>query len=154
MGEEASMELIRSLELGRIDAAAAAFGRASLEYVGESGWTALHWAVHSAATAQSSEDDCGQIGMAQCCCPAKATPEMRQLVRAILATSKAARSINVRTDVGATPLMFAADAGDADLCQWVLKAGADRTLVDDDGDSAAAWAKLKEHTALMEQLAC
>jgi hypothetical protein len=151
--EEASLKLIGSLELGAVDVAAAAFGDASLDYVGEAGWTALHWAVHVAITAQNAGDDCGQIGMGDCGCQApKAHPDMRHLVRAILNTTKAARSINVRTEDGATPLMFAADAGDMEVCRWVLNAGADVSIKDEDGDTALAWAHQKNHHDLVALL--
>merc|ERR1712205_197997 len=49
--------------------------------------------------------------------------------------------VNVRAADEATPLMFAADNGDKEACEWLLAAGADARLLDQDEDSATAWAE-------------
>jgi ankyrin repeat protein len=153
VAEQASLDLMRGIELGSVDLAAASYGRAQLDFVGEAGWTCLHWAVHAACTSQSAGDDCGQVGMADCCAPAPASPEMRQFVKALLQSRKVASCIDARAEGGATALMFAADAGDDEVCDWLLAVGADTSLVDDDGDPAAFWARQKGHHDLAEKLA-
>ena len=53
--------------------------------------------------------------------------------------------VDVRSAQGATALMFAADAGDKEVCHLLLWAGADVTATDEDGDDAKAWAKARGH---------
>lgn len=151
--ETAAQMLMGALEAGAADVAATAFRRASLEVFSESGWAGLHWAVHSACTSQNGADDCGQVGGCDCCVPKPANPLVRSLVLAILKTPKARRSIDFRTKDGATALMFAADANDVELVDLLLAAGADASLEDSDGDSAAAWARQKGHDGLARRLA-
>ena len=49
-------------------------------------------------------------------------------------------------------LMLAASEGQPEVCEVLLKAGANPTLVDDDGDTAASFAKKKGHSALVKTL--
>eukprot|EP00438_Fugacium_kawagutii_P019586 Skav228910 [mRNA] locus=scaffold2504:965:3202:+ [translate_table: standard] len=53
--------------------------------------------------------------------------------------------VDVRSSQGATALMFAADAGDEEVCALLLRAGADPFATDADGDDASAWAKARGH---------
>jgi len=149
---EAAADLMRFIEVGMWDQAAEAFKRASLNLIGEGGWSCMHWVVHAACTSQNAGDDCGQVGMCECSTPAPATPEGRAFAHAFLRSAKAQRSINSRTGEGATPLMFAADCGDKELCRWLLEAGADASLMDEDGDTASDWAKLKGNQRLADLL--
>jgi len=150
--EAASLDFMSGIELGRVELAAASYARAKLDFIGEAGWTSIHWAVHAAVTSQNAGDDCGQVGMAECCAPAKANPEMRQFVKAFLRSRKVASCIDVRAEGGATALMFAADGGDEELCDLLLDAGADASLVDEDGDIAATWASQRGHHDLAGKL--
>lgn len=61
--------------------------------------------------------------------------------------------VNARQQVGYTPLMGAAAAGRADIVDLLLKHGADRTLVSDDGKTAADVAREHGHTELAARLA-
>ena len=61
--------------------------------------------------------------------------------------------VNARQHVGYTPLMGAAAAGRADIVELLLKNGADRTLVSDDGKSAADVAREHGHPELAARLA-
>mmetsp|Transcript_54471 Transcript_54471/g.129837 ORF Transcript_54471/g.129837 Transcript_54471/m.129837 type:complete len:246 (-) Transcript_54471:65-802(-) len=146
-------DLQAALQDGDPHAVQKAFARADVSILdAETGWTCMHWLAHAASSGQNAGDDCGQVGMGDCCRPAEATPEMRKLACAILATPQAMRHVNVRDESGATPLMFAADAGDEEVCEWLLAAGADTTLKDDDGDTAAVWAEKRGHHHLAQLL--
>ena len=60
--------------------------------------------------------------------------------------------VNARQQVGYTPLMGAAASGREDLVQLLLRHGADRSLVAEDGRTAAAVARDHGHTALAAAL--
>ena len=60
--------------------------------------------------------------------------------------------VNARQQVGYTPLMGAASAGREDLVDLLLARGADRSLVSDDGKSAASVAREHGHEALARRL--
>jgi ankyrin repeat protein len=59
---------------------------------------------------------------------------------------------NARQQVGYTPLMGAANAGREDLVDLLLRHGADRTLVNDEGKTAADIARERGHAAVAARL--
>lgn len=159
-----SEALICALQAGDLLAAEALRRTADLGHLGESGWTCLHWAVHVAGTAlathgsgsqapapglMTAEPGCG------CCAPESAELGSRELLRRMLGElgrSAGAALADARNADGATPLMFAADAGDSEACEWLLAAGATLAARDADGDTAAAWARAKGHAELARRL--
>lgn len=161
--QAAAEDFMRALELDQLRPAYAILAHADLRHRSEAGWTPVHWAVHAASTALAvaqpqeppttaeEEEEEGPVGCA-CCEPTAAGKEARPLLRRVLEAARAADVVDVRSSDGATPLMFAADAGDAEACGWLLAAGADPTLEDDDGDRASAWARAHKHTDLAERL--
>lgn len=180
--EAAAQDLVQALETSNVAAAEVLLLRADLRHLDETGWTPFHWAVHCAGSAiQSSSagglanssasdeartlDDCAPtlgdavgdvvatapVGCA-CCEPAPAAPDLRAFLWRVLETAAAAGLVDVRSADGATLLMFAAEAGDVDVCDWLLSAGADPASRDGDGDVAAAWASSKGHHELARRL--
>eukprot|EP00927_Polykrikos_kofoidii_P040866 TRINITY_DN34857_c0_g1_i2.p2 TRINITY_DN34857_c0_g1~~TRINITY_DN34857_c0_g1_i2.p2 ORF type:complete len:129 (+),score=28.61 TRINITY_DN34857_c0_g1_i2:207-593(+) len=97
-----------------------------------------------------------------CCRTEPARPESRAVLQRLLAAlprpSRDARGadalapVDARATDGDTALMFAADSGDREVCEWILQAGADVTLKDDAGDTAASWARAKGHTEIFRWL--
>lgn len=151
--EAASEELLSALEVSSFERAAAAVAAGgSLTQLGEAGWAPMHWAVQAVATQQSAADDCGQVGMCECCTPKAPHPRARAFLRALLRTPGAKAAVDVRSADGATPLMFAADGGDLQVCLWLLSLGADASMLDDDGDTAAAWARARGYGQLAARL--
>lgn len=129
--------------------------------IGEDGWSCLHWAVHVTGSALSSsrqrsscEDHPEDADTGCGCCmaaPASSRGPGLELVRLLLDRASSA-AVNLANLDGATPLMFAADAGDDEVCDWLLEAGADRTLKDSDGDTAADWALSRGRKILAHRL--
>eukprot|EP00446_Apocalathium_sp_SHHI-4_P037814 CAMPEP_0177324178 /NCGR_PEP_ID=MMETSP0368-20130122/17140_1 /TAXON_ID=447022 ORGANISM="Scrippsiella hangoei-like, Strain SHHI-4" /NCGR_SAMPLE_ID=MMETSP0368 /ASSEMBLY_ACC=CAM_ASM_000363 /LENGTH=299 /DNA_ID=CAMNT_0018783999 /DNA_START=60 /DNA_END=959 /DNA_ORIENTATION=+ len=171
----AADSLMGALEFGNIGAAESLWRRADMRHLGETGWSALHWAVHSAGTAlsaqnsrdggeapaasssQGAEDDNILVAATDCgCCkPEPAKPECRDLLHRMLKCRTGLRGEgvwDVRSADGATPLMFAADVGDRETCELLLATRADASIKDSDGDTAAAWARQKHHTELASVL--
>jgi ankyrin repeat protein len=60
--------------------------------------------------------------------------------------------VNARQQAGYSPLMGAAAAGREDLVQLLLDHGADRSLMSEDGKTAADVAREHRHSALAERL--
>lgn len=155
--EEATCMLLRALESGDFGTARRFQSQADLRHVNEAGWSCVHWAVHAAGTAL--EKPSTEISDAQSDCPAGCCGavskgyEARMFLKDLLSLNEHQHVVNVRSSDGATPLMFAADAGDAEACEWLLAAGADVAALDNDGDSAATWAQNKHHRALASRLA-
>lgn len=166
--KDAAQSLARALAAGDLKAAEDLWRKADLGHCDESGWTCLQWLVHTAGTAlsncsaregegQHAPHDSGSSLLAGshsgCCAPAPAGSGSRTLLHDALAHLVGAAgvaAVNARGVDGATPLMFAADAQDRQACEWLLAAGADPTVKDADGDTAAAWARAKGD----EYLAC
>jgi len=149
---EAAVSLMQALETGNWPGVHSACDSADLTYIGEAGWTCMHWAVHVAKTAQSAGDDCGQIGSCDCCQPAPANPASRPFLRKLVTKLANEEAVNTRSSDDATALMFAADAGDVEACNWLLEAGADFAARDSDGDTAASWARQRGHLELAFRL--
>mmetsp|Transcript_109884 Transcript_109884/g.309923 ORF Transcript_109884/g.309923 Transcript_109884/m.309923 type:complete len:274 (-) Transcript_109884:193-1014(-) len=149
----ASLALLQALEAGSLSRARQLSSRADLGFIDEAGWGCMHWIVHHAAAAApctSGSDDCA----AQCCAPTSlGGADNRRFLREVLLRPEGAQAVNTRSVTGATPLMFAADAGDSDVCEWLLAAGADCNQRDEDGDTAAAWARTRGHEELAGWLA-
>merc|ERR1712216_268235 len=139
-----------ALAAGDIGKARSLCREVDLSFLGEDGWSCLHWAVHVAGMAaadadreededeereNASEDGCG------CCiqAPAGSRGVNVEVVRLLLETPRK-EDVNLTNSDGATALMFAADAGDEEICNLLLAAGADKSLKDEDGDVAAQWA--------------
>merc|ERR1711957_971538 len=133
----------------------------------EGGWTCLHWAVHTAGSAQTAQavsatrgadhrdevddvtDLLGSGESCGCCAPEPARPGSRGLLQRILTDlERQSGCVDSPSDDGATALMFAADAGDREVCEWLLAAGADLAAKDSDGDTAAVWARSQGHQKL------
>lgn len=168
---QATARLIRALDVGNIAAAEDALPGADLVHAGEDGWTPLHTMVHLAGLAlPQSSTECrsgkaldvptgGEFNLAldeyqpgcDCCVQQQSDIKNRDLVRKVLITRNGA-TVDARASDGATPLMFAADAGDAEVCQLLLAARADPTLKDDDGDTALDWAASRKHSMASELL--
>lgn len=147
---EASLALSRALAAEDYARARGVCGRVDFEQLDESGWSCLHWAVHMAGSARASPvaDECAE----GCCAPGRASPASRALLREVLGHPRCRRAVDVRNADGATPLMFAADAGDREACEWLVDAGADATLEDSSGETAAAWASGQRHVQLAQWL--
>jgi ankyrin repeat protein len=60
--------------------------------------------------------------------------------------------VDTRADDGRTPLMLAAGKGDNDLVAFLLKAGADPTLIDQSGVAAGSLARAKGHKEVADRL--
>lgn len=162
----AAKRLMQAIEAGDWQTASELLLFADLEHVGESGWTCIHWAVHAACSASSVSDSTPitegehEVPPAGCSCcePAPSGPRSRPFLRRLLAglrgsTGSRRRSlVDLRGNDGATALMFAADAGDEEVCSWLLEAGADAALEDADGDAAAVWARQRGHSELAQHL--
>mmetsp|Transcript_6428 Transcript_6428/g.15950 ORF Transcript_6428/g.15950 Transcript_6428/m.15950 type:complete len:273 (-) Transcript_6428:115-933(-) len=163
----AAEALTHNLQSGDFASAESVWRRADLQHVCESGWTALHWAVHVAGSALAGRNDRGAEEEAaadgflggdaedlgcSCCRMEPAKMESRELLRKMLASSEGRAAVNIRSADGATPLMFAADAGDHEFCELLIALGAETDVVDDDGDTAEAWAKAGGHSELAKWL--
>lgn len=164
----ATEALLWALEAGDLAAAEGLRRKADLGLVGEGGWTCLHWAVHAAGTAlpprraelhkapDAPDSLLASAADCECCKPEPAGPGARGLLQRMLgdlATScSGAAAADPRNADSATPLMFAADAGDKEVCEWLLAAGADPNAVDADGDTAEAWARARGHEDLARLL--
>lgn len=167
--KDAAQNLVLALNAGNMEAAEAFRRKADFGHIDESGWTCLHWLVHTAGIAQvgdgrTSEDQAqvadtpdsanslleGSGENCGCCSPLAAVPGSRALLRRVLAgiPGIAGVSVDARSADGATPLMFAADSQDREICEWLLSAGADPTAQDADGDTAAAWARAQGNEEL------
>ncbi|CAL1160306.1 unnamed protein product [Cladocopium goreaui] len=145
-GENVAAFVMRTLAAGNIAGAKRFWRQADLSFLGEDGWSCLHWVVHAAGAALSKAKEqepqvgCGchcHSGASSARCPALA------LLREMLDHDDVA--VDVRSSQGATSLMFAADAGDEEVCALLLHAGADPSATDADGDDAVAWAKARGH---------
>lgn len=157
--QAAAREMMRAMEVGAFtrcrDLAAAG---ADFFHLGEAGWSCLHWAVHAAvassrAAAAADDEDAPTTTCAEgCCAPVATGPGGRRLLQDLLKLPAVAAAVDVRSADESTPLMFAADAGDAEVCEWLLAAGADASLRDEDGDVAAVWARQRGHAALAQRL--
>jgi len=160
----AAEDFTRALAAGDFQAAGVIRHKTDFSLLDETGWTCLHWLLHTAGSTLSSEkggteasvesvDDAGAgdslmtadggVGC-ECCVESPAAPASRVLLRTVLNDlTRRAGSVDTRNSDNATPLMFAADARDREACEWLLAAGADPAAKDDDGDTAAAWARAK-----------
>lgn len=174
--KDACQAFVRALEAGNLEAAETIRRDVDFAALVEGGWTCLHWAVHTAGTARGAAAD-GNDGAAEvnpaeeaalgdhgltdllgsggksgcgCCAPNPARPGSRGLLERILLDLQRRQGarVDAPSDDGSTPLMFAADAGDREACEWLLLAGADPTAKDGDGDTAADWARAQGHTTL------
>lgn len=161
---EAAEDLMRALEIGNIAHATPLLPQADLSHLGEAGWTCMHWAVHAAAGSLKPAEgkSVGEgDGCAASCCAAGAVsaPGSRAFLRDLIAfvsrrvaPRPPGALVDVRSDDNSTPLMFAADAGDIEACEWLVAAGADASAKDSDGDTAAAWARCRGHVKLAGRL--
>mmetsp|Transcript_120836 Transcript_120836/g.353033 ORF Transcript_120836/g.353033 Transcript_120836/m.353033 type:complete len:286 (+) Transcript_120836:78-935(+) len=154
--QTASVALMRAIGAGNWALARTLADRADLCHLGEDGWSGLHWAVHAAGASlqQGRKQPESHFDCASSCCSGN-TPgsESRPFLREVVDKRSSPQVINVKSADGATPLMFAADAGDAEVCELLLTARADPALRDDDGDTAATWARNRHHMDLAAHLA-
>ena len=69
-----------------------------------------------------------------------------------LAAQLESNSINTRNKDGKTALHIACEAGQLDIVDFLLDAGADRSILDDDGRTALNYAKLSGNTEIIKLL--
>ena len=153
---EATKEAMRAIASGNFALAQDLVSESDLCYLGEDGWGFLHWVVHAAGAAGAASlhtDEEHPVGC-RCCHSASASARgpALALLQVLLNCQEGRLAVDVCTSQGSTPLMFAADAGDRDVCLDLLKARADLSLKDCDGDTAEAWALAKGHKSLAEIL--
>lgn len=60
--------------------------------------------------------------------------------------------LNLQNEAGESPLIVAAEIGSKTIARALINAGADRDLVDEDGRSAKAWAKINNHADIIALL--
>ncbi|CAJ1438084.1 unnamed protein product, partial [Effrenium voratum] len=148
---QAAADAMRSLAAGDFAAARQHCQEADLSYLGEEGWSCLHWVVHAAGAALAAKAEEPEVGCGCCHSAAEQTRDPAlSLLRELL--SRPGLQVDLRSAQGATALMFAADAGDVAACAALLAAGADVKATDDDGDDAAAWARARGHASVLSQL--
>ena len=113
---DAAESLMHALEHADTAAVGVLLAQADLGHLSEDGWTCLHWAVHTAGGAAREREGAEEHSEheAGCgCCNLEPRPESRELLRRVLGEAAATGlSVDLRSSDGATPLMFAADAGD------------------------------------------
>ncbi|CAE7645322.1 pgl [Symbiodinium sp. CCMP2592] len=148
---ESAKEAMRAIAAGNFAVAQERGAKADLCCLGEDGWGFLHWVVHvaGAAGAASMQKEEHAVGC-QCChtSPAHKRGPAFALLQNLLSSEEGRSAVDFPTSQGATPLMFAADAGDEETCAELLRARADVSLKDCDGDTAEAWALAKSHRNL------
>ncbi|CAK9061611.1 unnamed protein product [Durusdinium trenchii] len=148
----AATDVMRALAAGNIAEAQRLWPRANLEFLGEEGWSCLHWVVHAAGAALHLKSKAEEPKVGCDCCHAGAS-QVRGPALALLGELLERAPVNLPTSQGATALMFAADAGDEEVCDLLLHAGADPSATDMDGDDAAAWARARGHWLLALSIA-
>ena len=149
--EESAKEAMRAIAAGNFAVAQELGPKADLCCLGEDGWGCLHWLVHVAGAALGKEEHA--VGC-QCChsSSAKGRGPALALLHDFLSSEHGRVAVHLRNSQGATALMFAADAGDEEVCLELLRARADVSATDSDGDSAEAWALAKGHETLVDLL--
>lgn len=104
--------------------------------------------THEERAAEKAESDAAKLGMNElmrCAADGK-------LARATELLNYKAMDINARSTSGATALVYAAFNGHADLVRFLVDRGADKTLLTNKGQSAAALARKYGHDAISDQL--